>query len=698
MQSRKVFALMLSNLNYKYYIAKIYLIPLKSFKAALLILFIIISSCAGSSSSNKDDNINNIIVPDGAPPSIPFPASPGSNPDPKQDNNSYALNQIKASTAKDLGLSGRGVIVAHLAYSADSNSGDNVLSQTLPSDSIITANKEQTGIDGLAPDSQILPLNLDTNLTNITQTINRYKPQIIYYDKTDFIPDDEATQDFLDFYKIVTNINNPERKIIIAPGLNINETNNNLNELFYNNPEIQNLYLNVVSVDQNNQLSSFSSPCGISKFFCLAAPGANIKVINANNKQVINSGNNLAAAYVAGATSLLLQYFPDLTKEQIVSILLNSATDLGEEGVDDIYGYGLLNVESALRPRGNLSFFNGSNDLNLNNLDFKLSDSVSNFTSFLQFLGVKDTYNRNYYLPINTEYLALFQNNYQSFINNHLSFKLAKEADEKTESQNYNNFFYQQFEYNKHYGNLSWNYFYNKDFYLNYVNLRDPFFGFVREAQGGQVKLDNLGIAYTIAFNANDLASRLVFNRSYKYLAYDFELGFLNEKKSFFDSNLNELFANGNQTNTYFLSFIDYINLSNNFLLSTNLSYGLSKIKTDQYSIANKISNIHSNYSNIALIKKNFLNKNDNLSLSLEKPLNINQGKIILYSNQYSNKYEQVIDLKRQSDDYNLNLNYLYDLDKVSFLFSFISRVKNNINLANLLDNIQSLCFIRYKF
>jgi len=40
----------------------------------------------------------------------------------------------------------------------------------------------------------------------------------------------------------------------------------------------------------------------------------------------------------------------DLTAERIVSRIENNATDLGEPGRDDTYGYGLLNARCAVAP------------------------------------------------------------------------------------------------------------------------------------------------------------------------------------------------------------------------------------------------------------------------------------------------------------------------------------------------------------
>lgn len=67
------------------------------------------------------------------------------------------------------------------------------------------------------------------------------------------------------------------------------------------------------------------------------------------------AGTSFAAPRVAGAAALVKQKFPNLTSKQLKRVLLETATDLGASGVDDVYGYGKLNIERALSPIGSLS-------------------------------------------------------------------------------------------------------------------------------------------------------------------------------------------------------------------------------------------------------------------------------------------------------------------------------------------------------
>ena len=60
------------------------------------------------------------------------------------------------------------------------------------------------------------------------------------------------------------------------------------------------------------------------------------------------SGTSAACPQVSGAAALILSINPNLTRLEVENILFSTATDLGASGKDDTYGYGKLNIFSAL--------------------------------------------------------------------------------------------------------------------------------------------------------------------------------------------------------------------------------------------------------------------------------------------------------------------------------------------------------------
>ncbi len=108
----------------------------------------------------------------------------------------------------------------------------------------------------------------------------------------------------------------------------------------------------VAGVDRNNNISTFSNLCGVAKEWCMVAPDENIYTTTLGGVYTTVSGTSFAAPQVAGAIAILKQEFPNLTAAQIVSRLLNTATDLGAAGTDSVYGHGLLNLAAASNPVG----------------------------------------------------------------------------------------------------------------------------------------------------------------------------------------------------------------------------------------------------------------------------------------------------------------------------------------------------------
>lgn len=124
-------------------------------------------------------------------------------------------------------------------------------------------------------------------------------------------------------------------------------------------PELAGHWVAVVAVDRNRQIWEGSNRCGDAKAFCLAAPGVAIPSTFHDGGMRTLTGTSLAAPHVSGAVAILMQLFPELTTPEILRILKETAQDLGAPGVDEIYGWGLVDLERATRPVGPLVFAAG---------------------------------------------------------------------------------------------------------------------------------------------------------------------------------------------------------------------------------------------------------------------------------------------------------------------------------------------------
>ncbi|MGI9503912.1 MAG: S8 family serine peptidase [Geminicoccaceae bacterium] len=117
-----------------------------------------------------------------------------------------------------------------------------------------------------------------------------------------------------------------------------------------NDPRTNGLALVVSMVDENNE--AIINNCGTAKDNCLVALGIDVQTtVNGGGIGGVD-GSSFAAPTVAGGLALIQDLFPTLTPEELVALVKRTATDLGEEGVDEVFGNGALNVERAVQPVG----------------------------------------------------------------------------------------------------------------------------------------------------------------------------------------------------------------------------------------------------------------------------------------------------------------------------------------------------------
>ncbi|OTA19931.1 autotransporter [Xenorhabdus beddingii] len=135
-------------------------------------------------------------------------------------------------------------------------------------------------------------------------------------------------------------------------------------------PDALKNYLSVANLTRENKINVSSTSCGYTASYCLSAPGTKIYsstgdfVSNVNGKideeafkngeLTIDptydeyTGTSMASPHVAGAAAVLMQRFPYMTAGQISDVLKTTATDLGAPGVDNEYGWGMLNLKDAI--------------------------------------------------------------------------------------------------------------------------------------------------------------------------------------------------------------------------------------------------------------------------------------------------------------------------------------------------------------
>ncbi|WP_229411079.1 MULTISPECIES: S8 family serine peptidase [unclassified Massilia] len=102
----------------------------------------------------------------------------------------------------------------------------------------------------------------------------------------------------------------------------------------------------VSATTTNDAKASFSS---WGNFVTLSAPGTGIISTDRNGGYSTWQGTSFSSPLSAGVAALVMAARPDLSGEQVQSILYSTAVDLGAAGLDPVFGYGRVNAAAAVR-------------------------------------------------------------------------------------------------------------------------------------------------------------------------------------------------------------------------------------------------------------------------------------------------------------------------------------------------------------
>ncbi len=103
----------------------------------------------------------------------------------------------------------------------------------------------------------------------------------------------------------------------------------------------------VTATDQRNRLYRHANR---GNYILVAAPGVNILSADGQDGYSRKSGTSMAAAHVTGIVALMMQSAPDVKPKSIAEQLAATANDLGKEGRDSSFGYGMINPTALVTP------------------------------------------------------------------------------------------------------------------------------------------------------------------------------------------------------------------------------------------------------------------------------------------------------------------------------------------------------------
>lgn len=107
-----------------------------------------------------------------------------------------------------------------------------------------------------------------------------------------------------------------------------------------------------------------ANQCGVAMHWCLAAPSVAVTVAIPGGGSELDYGTSYGAPFVSGTAALVWQAFPWMNADQVRQVLLGTALDIGDPGIDPVYGYGMVNAAWAVRGPGKFDWGDFHADFN----------------------------------------------------------------------------------------------------------------------------------------------------------------------------------------------------------------------------------------------------------------------------------------------------------------------------------------------
>ena len=515
-----------------------------------------------------------------------------------------------------------------------------------------------------------------------------------------------------------SNYNNALGTALNASYMNTNMASNR-GKLAASNGNLSGKWLTVIALDSSDNIASYSNGCGEAKDFCIGAPGSliystidlsdsNYSGVNYANK----SGTSMAAPHVTAAIAILKQQFPNLTPSELVTLLINSATDLGNSGVDEVYGVGKLNLNGATNPSGTayVAAFNANkiNSGNTNNTGINSSAVFGNTINEANIkIGVLDDYNRSYIWAPN-----FVKEDRRENLNN-----LFKILNKRHETMSLNKKIDLYISKNIKKNNIDSNYLkvtYTKDdnFYLIEGLRNFTSNNFEKETQNSEHQINSI---YNKLDSKNTISNTKDLNQTIKVKS-SATFGKVNEEKiseysvSLITNEKNDLTSsvtigkikeNNNALGSSFFGAYELLDGAKSNYISLNANFKIGELDfnskyTDmitELEFKNKdfarISDLKSNSYEFNIKKETLFTGNDSLSLNFEIPLSLYAGNLVQLttkgynSNGDYNSVKENYLLKNNSRQNTISLNYQTNVIENLNLTTLAYFSKNYLGIKN---------------
>ena len=276
----------------------------------------------------------------------------------------WSYDAVNAGTAAAYGLTGSGVRIGLIDSGVDLDNPDlqdavigdgydYVLGTSAMCDDIyhgtciaqvISGSANARGVTGIAPGAEIIPLRCFSrsdgggDVMMLSQAI--YDAVDIY--RCDIISMSWGVKGISETLRNAIQYAYDAGVVLVASAGNV-DYNYPLGTTIY--PACYDEVISVASVNASLVRSGSSQT---HEMLTVCAPGADIPFVLADGTEVCKSGTSFAVPCVTAEAAILLQLAPVMEPADVMKVITERATDLGDPGHDTFYGYGLLEIDSLL--------------------------------------------------------------------------------------------------------------------------------------------------------------------------------------------------------------------------------------------------------------------------------------------------------------------------------------------------------------
>ena len=201
------------------------------------------------------------------------------------------------------------------------------------------------GIAGIAPNVGIVPISVMDNSGNMYSSYVITAIRAAADASCDVINMSLGSSTYLSEFNSAVQYAYDKGCIVVASSGN---TGTNI----INYPASYDHVLSVGSIDSNNVISYFST---YNNYVDVVAPGEQVYTTTSYEKDSAYysycSGTSFSSPCVAGVAALVKSIYPNMTPDTFESLVRSTSSDLGAQGYDSYYGYGLINAQALLQQQ-----------------------------------------------------------------------------------------------------------------------------------------------------------------------------------------------------------------------------------------------------------------------------------------------------------------------------------------------------------